>query len=284
MGRVNRRRGVRKLAARAAAGLGLSAVFRGRGGGTAHRPPPVAPTGGGFYQDRDRESHDYETYELAGNWWRGPDPWPLDDREYIAFMGAAQTFGPYAERPFPRLIGDATGLATLNLGIGGAGPRAFLEPVWLEWVNRSRFAVLQVMSGRSAGNSLMQQVGGNRRMVYGGEEIAANEAWERASADLATPELWTLVDETRAQWTADYAELMARITVPKVLLYISARAPITSEDRSLTPTRGQLWNGYPQLVTQAMVDEVKGMADRFAESVTSAGRRQTIRSRSTGSS
>ena len=68
--------------------------------------------------------------------------------------GAAQTFGRFVERPFPTLLAERLGLPALNLGAGGAGPRHFDRPEYLDALNRAEAVVLQVLSGRSASCSL----------------------------------------------------------------------------------------------------------------------------------
>lgn len=239
-------------------------------------------TGGGFYQQRDYESNDYHTYLRDGEWLRGPDPGVLTDGEYICFAGASQVFGPYAPKPFPAKITSRTGLPSLNAGVGGAGPAFFLDASRLSWINRSRFCVLQIMSGRSASNHLMQQTDGGRRVIYDGQSLPAEDAWGLALDVLSVAEFWALIDETRANWVADYRELAASVTVPTVIFYISTKPPITFEDRSVKPSKKDLFDGFPPMVTQNMVTAVGQMGDKYAESVTGVGLPQNIYSRFTG--
>jgi hypothetical protein len=83
---------------------------------------------------------------------RGP---PVDlSRLFIAFVGAAQTFGRFVNKPFPTLIGETLGAPVLNLGVGGAGPAFCDRPRYLDILNRAEAVVFQVMSGRSASRSL----------------------------------------------------------------------------------------------------------------------------------
>lgn len=52
---------------------------------------------GKFYQDWDIEIIDYDMYTLQGLDLRGP---ALTQSNYIAYLGAAQTFGRYCHGPF----------------------------------------------------------------------------------------------------------------------------------------------------------------------------------------
>src|SRR5688572_6739549 len=109
------------------------------------------------YQERDYEIIDYEVFRVPmhGGELRGPAPRTLAPGEYFTCVGAAQTFGCFCEQPYPALLSERLGLPVLNFGFAGAGPRFFLKyPVLLKYINAGRFAVVQVMSGRSEDNSV----------------------------------------------------------------------------------------------------------------------------------
>src|SRR4051812_38859842 len=109
-----------------------------------------------MYQDRDHEVIDYRLYELRGTRYRirGPRPVSFEPGEYFTSVGAAQTFGCFCEEPYPVLLGEGLGLSPLNFGFAGAGPRYFLSQLsLLDYIDSGRFAVVQVMSGRSEDNS-----------------------------------------------------------------------------------------------------------------------------------
>ena len=108
------------------------------------------------YQVRDHEVVDYRMTRLPGTglMFRGPLPPTLEAGSYFAAVGAGQTFGCLCEAPYPALLAEELGLPSLNLGYGGAGPEFFLrQEALLPYLNRARFVVLQVMSGRSQSNS-----------------------------------------------------------------------------------------------------------------------------------
>ena len=86
---------------------------------------------GRYYQERDFPLFDYGlamTGELAS--WELRGPIPDLEKPYFVCVGATQVFGRFCARPFPQILSEELGLPVLNLGIGGHGPRTFLnEPL-----------------------------------------------------------------------------------------------------------------------------------------------------------
>ena len=254
------------------------------------------------YQARDREVVDYAEYLFGatGLRFRGPDPGPLPDGGFVSFLGAAQTFGCFTDRPFASQVGAALDVGVRNLGYGGAGPRFYLEhPALLEEANRGAAAVVQVMSARSEDNRLYRSGGleylERRR---DGARVGANDAYaalvggfdavtgrprhrvaraimRRARRPLAV----SVVRETRANWVASYESLLDRLTVPVVLLWLSTRAPDYRE--SYRSVNG-LFGAFPQLVNAAMVDRLKTRVTAAVEVVSTSGLPQPLMSRVTG--
>src|SRR5690606_32118100 len=62
---------------------------------------------------------------------------------------------------FPQLVAERIGLPALNLGVGAGWPAFFTQhhPELLDWVNRGRFLVLQVMSARGGATSWYEPTG-----------------------------------------------------------------------------------------------------------------------------
>lgn len=240
----------------------------------------VTDRGGGLnYAVADRKLMDYRIYDRKGFWLRGPNPDPLQKRRYIAFAGAAQTFGRFTANPFPSVVGDALGAKILNLGISGAGPGNFLNsPDLIGWINESRFLVLQVMAGRSAGNSLMQNTQG-RTVLYKGKQMTAESAWDKVIRDptISAERFWTLVEETRTDWVESYTRLLDAVEVPVVLLFFGKSPPQTNQNPTGKPeTLTDLMGDHPQLVTRAMLDRVKSQCASYIEVVTRKGSPQKL--------
>lgn len=261
---------------------------------------------GKFYQDWDREIIDYEMYRLQGLDLRGPQTTQSD---YIAYLGAAQTFGRYCHHPFPSLLGEQLSLGTLNLGSGGKGPQYYLQnPQTIELVNQAKLAVVQVMSGRSISNSVFQSTRGGRSGIRrsNGKNTTANIIfYELISGQdprgLEPTFLQELVTETRENYVKTMVELLDKIQVPTILLWFSVRSPNYQEvypavwPRQLnrwieTVSNGKLglWRrrnetrvekflgDFPHLVNQAMVDQLKPRCDRYVEYVGSPGLPQPL--------
>lgn len=254
------------------------------------------------YQRRDREVLDYAEYELAGTGllFRGPDPGALPPQQQITFLGAAQTFGCFADRPFPVLVGETLGRPVRNLGYGGAGPRFYLEhPALIKEVNRGAAAVVQVMSARSEDNSLYRS-GGLELLARrsDGQSIGANQAYgsfiggydpftglprsrhlRRFTRLMTRARARTLVAETRRNWCTSYEKLLEAMTVPTILFWFSTRVPqYTPRYTSLAAMFGP----FPQLVDHDMIAKLVPMADDYVSVVSLAGLPQPLVSRFDG--
>jgi hypothetical protein len=235
------------------------------------------------YQERDREIIDYEEFSLPGTPYelRGPAPETLAPGEYFTCVGAAQTFGCFCEQPYPALLAERLDLPALNLGLAGAGPRLFLQDEdLLRYVNRGRFAVVQVLSGRSEENSRFANVGRGlltRRST--GQEIRPEPAYAEILANESADAVEAIVAETRANWTRSFSRLLEAIQVPTILYWFSQRPP--DYEQSLSDVQA-LFGQYPQLVNRAMIEEIRGLSDDYVECVSARGVPQRLFSRFTG--
>jgi hypothetical protein len=227
------------------------------------------------YQVSDAHIIDYEIYELAAvdGGFRGP---PVSSDVYVACLGGAQTFGRFVQTPFPRLISHSLRIETLNLGRGGVGPSFYLSnPRLLEYTNRARMVIFQVLSGRSQSNSLFRITGNGMRgmNLANGREMSAPEfyTWLMArDSQLAR----MIVEETRENYLSAMMQLLDAITPPKILLWFSVRGPNYEEYLELP--LGRLWGEFPHFVNQAMVDEMRSRADIYVECVSRRGLPQPI--------
>jgi hypothetical protein len=236
-----------------------------------------------MYQDRDYEVIDYELYKLPGTGHRirGPEPPTFAPGEYFTCVGAAQTFGCFCEKPYPALVGEAIGLPPLNFGFAGAGPRYFLnrQPL-LDYINRGRFAVVQVMSARSEDNSFFD-TGGLEYLTRrcDGERLGAEPAYKRLLATESQERVEEVVAETRDNWVASYTTLFDTIQVPTILFWFSERSPDYQENYD---TVWGLFGKFPHMVNRTTIERVKPLADDYAECVSSRGLPQPLFSRFTG--
>jgi Domain of unknown function (DUF6473) len=223
------------------------------------------------YQYEDNHLIDYGLVEIPklaylGTSFRGPAP---ATSRYIAFVGAAQTFGRFCKVPFPALLGQKLQVEVSNLGRGGVGPAFFRDTRILEHLNASLMVVVQVLSGRSMSNSAFKTNGNMEGFrVRDGVEMIAEEFFE----DLLLHEpqsVEAIVEETRANYVKEMRALLNAIQPPKILLWFSVRAPEYQEQLSL-PIEN-LFGEFPQLVNRKMIEELKKDADAYIECVTKRG-------------
>ncbi len=225
-----------------------------------------------FYQRKDEQFFDYGMAELHGEWFRGPlNPGP----DAIAWVGAAQTFGRYVAEPVPAIVGERLGLGTLNLGSGGKGPEFFLRsPELLEEVNRCRVAVIQVMSARTADNSLFRsQKGGDFgiRLDTGAPanglpivtELVAEGKRRQGSQ---------IVRESQQAYLQSMKKLLEAVKPPKVLFWFSYRNP----PPAIVGYR-RMMDIFPHFVTRQMVSQIRQSADRYVAVASRAGIPQVLR-------
>ena len=232
------------------------------------------------YQERDYEIIDYRVFRLPGTGeLRGPAPRTLAPGEYYTCLGAAQTFGCFCEHPYPSLLGDRLDLSALNFGFAGAGPR-FFYPALIDYVNAGRFAVVQVMSGRSEDNSLFES-GGREYLVRraDGERIGAEPAYAQLLATEPLERVREVVEETRQNWVQSFIKLLQAIEVPAILLWFARRDLDYHERYDDVFT---MFGDFPHLVNRSMVEQITPFCDDYVECVTERGFPQRLVSRFTG--
>jgi hypothetical protein len=244
------------------------------------------------YQTPDWRVVDYQPYCLDERimdrstqrplWIRGPRPERLEPGEYFVCLGAAQTFGRFCERPFPTILQDRLGIPVLNISHGGAGPAFFCgdNERLLEYLNDARFVVVQVMSGRSDGNSLFESDGvGFFRRRSDGRFLNSDEAFGELLQTQPKTVVTQIVEETRRSWLNSYRLLLARIRPQKILFWFATRTP---DYRQGWRNLDALFGAFPQLVNAAMVADLRRECDHYVECVTRRGLPQLLVDRFTG--
>ncbi len=266
--------------------------------------PPYYQEGMPGYVLRDWKVVDYKCYKLANTelWFRGPEQDIPTNGEYFSVIGAAQTFGCFCKETYVDMLSAQLQLPGVNFGYPGAGPSFFLkQPEILSRVNSGSFCVVQVMSGRSIGNSLIDNphgIGyGNRRSdgklvrtesVFEDQLAEAHERlpafwnrppFRRLTKFIPIPRVRRLMAESRQQWVRDYEALLGQIRVPTVLVWFSERSPAYVPRYD---SRKSLFGPFPQMVNQPMLTQVKRAADYFVDATTDRGLPQPLVDRFTG--
>lgn len=235
------------------------------------------------YQKRDWEVVNYQRYTLKNTHnitCRGPEPKSLKKNQYFVCVGAAQTYGCFCDRPYPILLQEKLNIPALNLGFSGAGPYFFLQQKQLlDYINQAKFAVIQVMSGRSESNSVFVS-GGQEYLtrISDGFKIGANAAYQELLEKHDQNYVQKIIAETRCNWVDHFQQLLKNIKVPKVLFWFSTREPYYIEQYKNVH---ELFGAFPQLVNSKMVDQIKKYSDEYIECISSRGLPQLLISRFT---
>lgn len=240
-----------------------------------------------IYQIQDFDVIDYDVWQLEGapDLIRGPSTRTVysDDPSYICYLGAAQTFGTLCRYPYPNLLSSILGVEALNLGLGGAGPKKFLiNPKLIEYANRAKCVVVQVMAARSSENSLMVNPNGGSKFRWRTEPDSPLEHSEVFYKELLQKDkeiIPRLIAESREKYIEECRILASAINVPKILLWMSRREPDYEVKLDNITT---LYGGFPQLVDQKTFDAISGFFDQTVMSVTSAGMPAPLLNRFTG--
>ena len=233
---------------------------------------------GRYYQERDYPLFDYgltTTEELPG--WELRGPIPNLGKPYFVCVGATQVFGRFCERPFPQILSEELELPVLNLGMGGHGPRTFLNESLLSAINRAEFAIVQLSSARTGSNSFFEnsasgrapglRLRDNKSVTF--DEFLADE-FERSPHGVVA----RLVQETRESWVASYRELFSAITVPTIMHWLSKTLPQRTDDYSMSVW--DLLGPFPQLVNGDMIGQIRSLCDAYVETVSRRGLPQPL--------
>jgi Domain of unknown function (DUF6473) len=206
----------------------------------------------------------------------------LASGDYCTALGAAQTLGVYAQKPYPDLIGERFALPCLNLATGGGTAGFFAnQTALIELANRGRFVILQVMTARTEATSRSTPVGINFvRDNQTGETEITEAFWLRllAEENAAVP---GLIAESLVSWRESYRRLVDQLTVPVILFYFSTKPDGERIDYTAT-TRDAFYGSFPQFVDMASVREVAALCSHYVECRSQRGLPHPLVSRITG--
>lgn len=244
------------------------------------------------YAEVDREVVDYQTYCLDPEiidrqtntplLLRGPKPHNIEQGNCFVCIGAAQTFGRFCEMPYPLLLQKKLNIPVLNFGRGGAGPSFFSKDNerLLKYVNHAKFAIIQVMSGRSEGNSVFQSRGlGTYTRISDGTSVGCDNAFCELLKEKDKEYIKKIVAETRQNWVGSYKLLLEQITVPKILFWFSVRRPYYREKYC---TVHRLFGEFPQLVNLQMIQQIRTYCNEYVECISRRGLPHLLVNRRTG--
>lgn len=212
---------------------------------------------------------------------RGPLP-SKDDLEsgnYFVTIGSAHTFGRFSHKTYGQYISEEINIPCLNAGVSDASPSLFCRPEWLKYINNAKFAIIQMMSGRT----------GDNHVFYGGGVATRkdNGASKRITKMLSLilqrkgeGFVKKLLKESRRDFVKKYLELKKTIKVPTIHLWHSLRSPQSIENiEDMTISNEQdinrilannFTNQFPHLVNQQMINRMIG-DDIFLKYISSEG-------------
>jgi hypothetical protein len=185
-------------------------------------------------------------------------PIPKDFSNSIAFIGAAQTYGRFADKPFPNLVCDKLGMECLNLGKAGAGPEdpLFNDPDVFVDILECKAVVIQIMSGRSVSNWQFKihegQEGWSKKYGY----INGEGFWKKLieSGD----EYVSTIFETRRKYKVGYDNLIHPLCLYSdvILLYVSDGPPNNYEKDCKNLPYKEILGNFPHLITEFLVTNI----------------------------
>lgn len=211
------------------------------------------------YQSVDRWAYDYDLWfadegRLA---FRGPGT-DLRQSNLLTFIGAAQTFGRFVDRPFPEMFRPFSKLPVANLGVSGAGPERYLnDPFLRDVLSRSRYVFIQAMSGRSVSAGVFKVGGNNGVSIFQegarkGEQHLAQDAYRILRVEYGEDQYREQIRLVQEAWVERYVDLVETAGGRACLIWISERAI----DSDLVVDRSPV-GVFPHFVDAGCVAEVQ---------------------------
>ena len=217
------------------------------------------------YQDRDFGLIDYQLCTLDESGPLGlniPVRKPIPKSSgYVAFIGAAQTFGRYVRKPFGHQLGERLGVEVALIAKGGTGPEYWIEkqPDLMNGLSQASLTIVQVMSARSVTSSFVKNpewVEVTRNMIN--EKIKNNEF----------ESLRQYIYESQENYVNQMVKLLDSIPTKKILFWFSQRTPDWAAEFK---SARKLWGEFPQMVSKGMMDRIIPHADEYVECVSGVG-------------
>ena len=240
------------------------------------------------YAPLHHEIVDYDFYSLENMprlHFRGPrfDPRAAATGSFFTSFGSAHTLGVLSPVTYTQILAGKLGMPGWNTGVGGISAAFYnAHPAIIDYANRGKFAVVQVMSARLASNDRIQTTPAAQTVFDSrhGDMVEPELAWARIEKE--EPEkLDIYIAQSRASWARDYEELLRALTVPTVLLWFAAR-PIDAGGASIRQVGSTAATAFPQYIDRTDVQKIRDRADAMIVCVTSRGSGYPLISRFTG--
>lgn len=198
---------------------------------------------------------------------RGPLP-SKDDLEsgnYFVTIGSAHTFGRFSHKAYGQYISEEINIPCLNAGVSDASPSLFCRPEWLKYINNAKFAIIQMMSGRTGDNHVFYGGGVATRKDNG----ASKRITKMLSLILQQKDgefVKKLFKQSRNNYVKQYLELKKQIKIPTIHLWHSVRSPeaienlnetnISTEQDIIRWVDNNHTNQFPHLINKNMINQM----------------------------
>lgn len=201
---------------------------------------------------------------------RGPERRVRGD--YVTFLGGTETFGRFIETPYPDLVEQDTGLASINLGCLRAGLDSYLTSAGLiDICSMAKVTVIQIMGAVNMSNRFytvnprhnerFMRASKRFKEIYPEVDFSEFEQTSHMLTGLArqgADRLHLVRQELQCAWVARMRSLLGQIDGRKVLLWMADHAPYC------TATGGTICRD-PLFVDRAMLNAIKNDADALIE-------------------
>jgi hypothetical protein len=174
---------------------------------------------------------------------------------YVAVLGGSETYGRFHARPYPDLLGDATGVEVVNLGLPNAGIDVFVgEPVIHDLCAGATATVIQVLGAANMSNRFYAvhprrndrflRASPMLKALYPDLDFAELNFTRHllaAMAEQSAVKFAVVREELREAWVARMKALLMRLPGRKVLLWLSDHPPRDGGDEPMPLGRDPLF-------------------------------------------
>lgn len=185
------------------------------------------------------------------------------DQDYIAFLGGAETFGRFIDKPFPTLLEDALGLMSINLGCLNAGVDVFHKDSTVLQICRGAQAVVMEVVGAQNISNRFYTVHPRRNDRFLAASPALQALYDEVDfsefsftrhmlstlARIDSARFESVIEEVQTAWSRRMVSIAQEIERPFVLFWFAKTPPADT-----TPDR------EPLFITEAMLEELQQKA------------------------
>lgn len=182
------------------------------------------------------------------------------DQDYIAFLGGAETFGRFIDKPFPALLEDVLGLPSINLGCLNAGVDVFHKDSTVLQICRDAQAVVMEVVGAQNISNRFYTVHPRRNDRFLAASTVLQTLYHEVDfsdfsftrhmlstlARIDPARFECVIEEVQTAWSRRMISIAQEIERPFVLFWFAKATPDDT-----TPGR------EPLFITEAMLEELQ---------------------------